>query len=276
MKKAYYIAPEHRIESDENGNFNLMDLNIALAIVGGWNVGSLTPLEDMLMLRAGPQGEETCFIPATTDGETIQKHANTYGIHPLNPLASLEFAQALMANFPCVVTPVISQGGALRGVWAVESVGAWNGANILMSGARNGAAEFVETASMNLAEAIGLNVLNRIGIGKEAWFYYPDMSVENGELMYFSERTHKVIQSDADFMAHLVRVPELDEYAVIGAPADLIAEAAKVADAQAVLQKEPLKQRQLEAEAAAAAAEEQAEPETVANDDPELVESEGE
>jgi hypothetical protein len=62
----------------------------------------------------------------------------------------------------------------------------------------------------------------------------------------------------------MVAVPELDAYAVIGVPDDILTEARGYADAQAVIQKEPLKQRQLEQEAAAAASENEKAPELVA------------
>lgn len=253
MKLAYYITPEHKIESDENGNFQILDLNMALATVAGWKLREITPLKDAMMVRNTNEGEQLAFIPVSNDMAVIEQHANTYGVVAFMPMAALDFAQALMQSYPYVPTAKTSENGALVGLWVIESVSAWQAANIMVAGVQHGVNEYTITQSRNLPEAISLNVLQRMGIGKKAYFYYPDMTVENGELIFLSERTINTVSQDAEFMARVVAAPELDVYAVIGAPEEALTEARSFADAQAVIQKEPLKQRQLEQEAAAAA-----------------------
>jgi hypothetical protein len=264
MKQAYYVTPDRKIESDENGNFKILDLNILLAGISGWKLREITPLNDAILERTVDGEEQSCFIPESSDMAVIGQHANTYGLMAIMPLGSLDFAQAMLQSFPCVITPIISQGGALRGVWVVESVTGWMAADVTRSGVRTGVEEYTVTESKNLPEAICLNVLQRIGMGKKAYMYYPEMTVDKGELMFLSDRTLNLVSQDKEFMARMVAVPELDAYAVIGVPDDILTEARGYADAQAVIQKEPLKQRQLEQEAAAAASENEKAPELVA------------
>lgn len=250
MKQTYMISGKHSIESDEEGNFAPFALNLALAHVAGWEINNMTPLDDVLITKTGPDGSEvTRFIPQNNDSLTIYKHANTYGVEPFIPLQSPEFAQELMTYFPCVITPIVSHGGALRGLWKVESLSGWEAANIATAGLRYGTNEYVDTLSASLPEAIGLNVLSRAGIGKQAFFYYPDMSHEEGELVYMGQRSIEMVKMDPDFLLHIVAAPELDKYAMIPAPEDVIAEARIAADATALIQKNELKKRQEEREA---------------------------
>lgn len=238
----YYISPKHQIESNEDGDFTMSDLAIALAHVAGWQLHEKTPLDDAIMVRTNQKGErETVFIPSTNNQDEIERHAKTYGLNPLMPFMSAHFAQDLMTNFPCVITPVISQGGALHGLWKVESLSGWRAADMQYSGVRFGVDEYVESVSVSLPEAIGLNVLNRIGIGKRAYFYYPEMNTENGDLIFMGERARQAIERDSLFMLHIVPAPELDAYAMISAPEEVINEARVLADAQAIIQKTELK-----------------------------------
>lgn len=241
MNQKYHLTAEHSISSDENGEFSASSLALALAVVAGWQIGEKTALDDLLVSRALPGGNiETRFLPTALDKDTVARHANTYGIQPLMPLQSPEFAQLMMTIFPCVITPIISHGGSLRGLWRVESLSGWNAANLMQSGIRYGQDEYVETLSESLPEAIGLNALSRVGIGKQAYFYYPDMRTEDGELVFMGQATINTIQMDSHFMLHLVKAPELDAYAMMQAPEEVIEEARALADAQAVIQKAEL------------------------------------
>lgn len=245
MKQTYYITPTLTIVSDDEGNFDAYSLFKALAVIGGWTIGEETPLGDTLISRALPNGErETRFIPLKVDGESVERHARTYGLNPLVPMQSNEFAQMLMTMFPCVPTAIPSRGGALCGLWHVESLTGWQGADIQRTGVRYGHNEYIETYSLSLPEAICLNVLSRVGIGKRAYLYYPDMSVENGELVYMGEKTIQTIKADPEFILHLVAAPDLDAWAMLGAPEDVLEDARALADAQAVIQKVELRKIQ--------------------------------
>lgn len=242
MKQSYYINTTRMIESDENGNFGSHDLALALVALGGWTIHEPTALGDTLITRMNPGAQEvTRFVPSSVDIDTIEKHAQTYGLHPIMPLQDLEFSQMLMTAFPCVITPIISHGGELRGLWRVESLSGWQAADLRKTGLRHGTNEFIESVSTVLPEAIGLNALSRAGIGKQAYFYYPDMRVEDAELIYMGQRSLNVISMDAMFMLHLVPAPALDAYAMVPPPDDVLEDQRTLADAQAVIQKAELK-----------------------------------
>jgi hypothetical protein len=246
MKQSYFITQTHQIHSDDNGKFDIIDLNLALATIAGWQYQVTTPMGDIIITRpGGEEGKDIgAFIPTTSDPAQIEKLAEMYGLEAIMPLSQNAFAQVLIKSFPCVITPVTSFNGALVGGWRVESVGLFGGADLKRVGWQCGPDEYTETHSLTLSEAIGLNVLSRAGMGKKAFFYYPDLTVSNGELIYLNERTLSILMQDQRVMVYMVAVPELDAYSLLQAPAELVDDARILADAEAVINKVILKQDQ--------------------------------
>ncbi|HBM2815649.1 TPA: hypothetical protein LU109_003558 [Enterobacter hormaechei subsp. xiangfangensis] len=266
MNQSFFLTPVHEIHADEDGNYSLFDINLSLAVIGGWTLQDFTIDGDAIVVRLADEGPISRMVPKTRDTEEVAKRCEKYGLEAIVPLSNLQFAQEIMRIYPCVITPVVSNGGELRGLWHVESVGTWKGADLYNSGFRGGLDEYIETFSSFLAEAIGLNIIARLGVGKKAFMVYAGNSVTDAEIVFITERTLQIIKQDPQFMAQFVRVPDLDPYCLIAAPDDVIADVRTWADAQAVVQKAPYRTEELTERAAeepAAPAEENTETEEV-------------
>ncbi len=68
-----------------------------------------------------------------------------------------------------------------------------------------------------MAEAIVHNGLMQAGIGRIAYLYF-QQEMEKYNLVFISPQTAEIIKQEPSFWAYCVRVQELDQYAVIGAP----------------------------------------------------------
>ncbi|CDH26767.1 hypothetical protein ACR71G_02190 [Xenorhabdus bovienii] len=116
----------------------------------------------------------------------------------------------------CPIDPVVTVNGTLVGQWRVASNGASTGINVITAFLHK-LPEFCVTQSENMAEAIVHNGLMQAGIGRIAYLYF-QQEMEKYNLVFISPQTAEIIKQEPSFWAYCVRVQELDQYAVIGAP----------------------------------------------------------
>jgi len=224
--KSYILADNFTLEREDNGNYSVLDLNIATGILTGSLFQGKT--DDGHAMMSSPDGN-SWVIPHTLTSESIEELAAEYDCACYFPMRHEAFSRALMRKYPMLITPLSSVNGVLVGQWRVESNGLANGASITAALAST-LPEFFATQAENMQEAIILNGLMQAGIGRHAYMYFQD-DMESYDLVYISPQTAKAIEQDTFFWAYCVRVEELDKYSVIGTPKEeelLVAEKAKL------------------------------------------------
>ncbi|MDE9571125.1 hypothetical protein [Xenorhabdus bovienii] len=209
----YILADNFTLNRSTEGTYSAFDLNIATALLAGSELESMTTEGDAMM--KSPNGLNW-IIAKIPDFEREKELVKQYNRPCYNPMNNELFIRFIMREYPVTIDPVVTVNGTLVGQWRVASNGASTGINVITAFLHK-LPEFCVTQSENMAEAIVHNGLMQAGIGRTAYLYF-EQDMEKYNLVFISPQTAEIIKQEPSFWAYCVRVKELDQYAVIGAP----------------------------------------------------------
>lgn len=215
MKKEYIINDKFTLAATEQGSYREFDLSVAVAIVMGWQLVEVNEMGDALLEK----NERRIFVigAPVRDEQDIKAKEKEYDAFWFTPLASMPIAQEIMATCPMILHPVISKHGALVCEWMAESNTIYGAGNIKMVGLLSGRNSWNTTASTNPCQAITINALKMHGVESQAVFNFPG-NAESAQLVFVTNEVANYIRSDARLSATCVFAPELDKFAIVGAP----------------------------------------------------------
>lgn len=131
------------------------------------------------------------------------------------PHHNAAICQTLAHKFGFHVSGLPYEGGMLSGLWKVEFISGYGVTNFAQNGWTYGANEPVMETSTNLFEAICRTALRLVGVGRKAYLLTVKDSPKQ-TLIHMSDWVYQwIVQNTAD-AEYLIRVPELDMYAITG------------------------------------------------------------
>lgn len=187
-------------------------INLALFTLTGF-----TPIKTngVTVWERGTERYWTPADPHIEDVDSISEHLNA---RVMVPSQDASFTQRLLRLVPMVVNPIVFLDGRLVGGWHVESNPEPSTGDIMTNGYQSHA--YQDTV---LPMAIAMVYLQAQGLGQQAWVYVGEHDSAEPELHYVVplDRNLALLENTPAF----IRAPDLDKYAVVGPPAELVEEA---------------------------------------------------
>ncbi len=180
--------------------------------------------------RPEPVDEHTVWVNSHlrywVPGEQTQEEMNAISAvlnaHPINPSLDTDFAQRLLRLIPMVIAPVVTHKGKLVGEWYVENNPLPARGDIMSNGH-----QLHTYQHQLLSVAVAMVFLQTKGIGQQAWIYLGENESAEPEVHYVAPVAENLALLDS--APSFVRSPELDEYAAVGVPPEVLKDAFEIA-----------------------------------------------
>ncbi|PIJ43274.1 hypothetical protein [Tatumella sp. OPLPL6] len=213
----YLITPEIKIELEEKTGLTVRDLSRMMLILGDHK---LIKQEEGYDVFANINDVDTTklvvVLDQALDGEALAEENEGVLYSPLHDNA---LAHALMRKFKLQLTPIVTINGNLSPSWKAERMGTFMSLDQQYTGLLSPENEPLAYVHRDAITAIGICAMMAVGIGRTTFITFNEAG--NASLLYMAHENVPTLYNKG-LGRTIFPAPELDQYNVVGVPADIL------------------------------------------------------
>ncbi|WP_241646997.1 hypothetical protein [Rosenbergiella metrosideri] len=213
----YLITPEIKIELEAETGITMRDLSRMMLILGDHK---LIKQEEGYDVFANINDIDTTklvvVLDPNLDGEALAKEHEGILYSPLHDNA---LAHALMRKFKLQLTPIVTINGNLSPSWKAERMGTFMSLDQQYTGLLSPENEPLAYVHRDAITAIGICAMMAVGIGRTTFITFNEAG--NASLLYMAHENVPTLFNKG-LGRTIFPAPDLDQYNVVGVPADIL------------------------------------------------------